>query len=136
MRPKGYTMGWGSEDTGEPLFVISAAAKMISVHPQTLRLYERMGLIVPQRTKGRKRMYSMQDIQLVRFIQNLTRERGVNLAGVRVILSLQQQIDQLRDEMGKILSGLEKKLEGVPGRSRVSSNGAKGRGIRIKIMRG
>jgi MerR family transcriptional regulator/heat shock protein HspR len=80
------------------LYIISVAAELAGVHPQTLRIYERKGLIEPARTSGRSRRYSDRDIALLRHIQELTNE-GVGLAGVRRILALEATIDRLSDEL-------------------------------------
>jgi MerR family transcriptional regulator/heat shock protein HspR len=80
------------------LYIISVAAELAGVHPQTLRIYERKGLIAPARTEGRSRRYSDRDIALLRHIQELTNE-GVGLAGVRRILELEATIDRLREEL-------------------------------------
>lgn len=82
------------------LYIISVAAELAGVHPQTLRIYERKGLIEPARTSGRSRRYSDRDIALLRRIQELTNE-GVGLAGVRRILELEARLDQLRDELAR-----------------------------------
>ena len=80
------------------LYIISVAAELAGVHPQTLRIYERKGLIEPARTVGRSRRYSDRDIALLRRIQELTNE-GVGLAGVRRILELEETIDELRRQV-------------------------------------
>jgi len=80
------------------LYIISVAAELAGVHPQTLRIYERKGLIEPARTVGRSRRYSDRDIALLRHIQELTNE-GVGLAGVRRILELEQEVEQLRRDL-------------------------------------
>jgi MerR family transcriptional regulator, heat shock protein HspR len=129
-------IGLGFEDPDKPLLMISAVAKMIAVHPQTLRLYERMGFIVPQRTEGKKRMYSLSDVQRLRFIQNLTRQRGVNLAGVRMILRFQRQADQLQQEMREILEALKEGYHERLGTSPGFTKWSVGKGVRIKIERG
>lgn len=92
----------------EPLFLISVVAKILSIHPQTLRQYEREGLIEPSRTDGKMRLYSQKDIDKIKLILRLTRDMGVNLAGVDVILKLKTQInefealiDELRLELDK-----------------------------------
>ena len=90
----------------EPLFLISVVAKVLSIHPQTLRQYEREGLVEPSRTDGKMRLYSQKDVDRVKTILNLTRELGVNLAGVDVILQLKEKIDDLEatiDELNKKL---------------------------------
>ena len=78
------------------VYIISVAAELAGVHPQTLRIYERKGLVAPKRTSGNTRRYSDRDIALLRQIQDLTQESGVNLAGVKVIIELQAQLDALR----------------------------------------
>jgi MerR family transcriptional regulator/heat shock protein HspR len=83
----------------EPVYMISVAAKLCDVHVQTLRLYERLGLIRPARIKGKNRLYSESDIMRVRQIQTLTQVMGVNLAGVEVIFRLKEQMEEMRSEM-------------------------------------
>jgi MerR family transcriptional regulator, heat shock protein HspR len=82
----------------EPSYVISIAAARVGMHPQTLRLYERVGLVKPAR-RGSNRLYSDEDIERLRQIQRLTQEMGVNLAGVEIILSLLEQINELQLEL-------------------------------------
>lgn len=93
----------------EPVYLISIVATILDIHPQTLRQYEREGLVKPSRTQGRMRLYSQRDIDKMKMILRLTRQLGVNLAGVDVILQLketmetmQTEIDQLRDELSKV----------------------------------
>jgi MerR family transcriptional regulator/heat shock protein HspR len=83
---------------GQAVYVISVAAELAEVHPQTLRIYERKGLIEPARTGGGSRRYSDDDIALLRRIQSLTNE-GLNLAGVKRVLALEQQVARLQDEL-------------------------------------
>jgi len=90
----------------EPVYLISVVANMLKIHPQTLRQYEREGLVQPSRTQGRMRLYSQADIDRMKLILRLTRDMGVNLAGVDVILRLrdtmekmEQEIEQLREEL-------------------------------------
>lgn len=90
----------------EPLFLISVVAKQLDIHPQTLRQYEREGLVEPSRTEGKVRLYSQKDIDRVRLILNLTREMGVNLAGVEVILRLNEQLTQAHSEINTLRSRL------------------------------
>ncbi len=89
---------------GEEYFTISVVAKRFDIHPQTLRIYEREGLLSPQRTEGNTRLYSRVDIERLRTILNLTRELGVNLAGVEVILHMKNQIEELEQEKAEILN--------------------------------
>jgi MerR family transcriptional regulator/heat shock protein HspR len=83
----------------QPRYVISIAAQILGVHPQTLRLYEREGLIEPQRSGGKIRLYSERDIDRVRCIMRLTNDLGVNLAGAETILNMRERMRQLREEM-------------------------------------
>jgi len=83
------------------LYIISVAADLAGVHPQTLRIYERKGLIEPARTEGRSRRYSERDIALLRRIQELTNE-GVGLAGVRRILELEDRVEQMEHELRRL----------------------------------
>jgi MerR family transcriptional regulator, heat shock protein HspR len=85
----------------DPVYVISIAARMVEMHPQTLRLYERLGLLKPAR-QGSNRLYSDYDIARLRQIQRLTQDMGVNLAGVEVILNLLEKIEQLQDELEQL----------------------------------
>ncbi len=80
----------------EPLFVISVAARLVEMHPQTLRKYEREGLIAPSRTQGNLRLYSDRDIERLRQVKYLVEDRGLNLAGVQLALGLTQRLRELR----------------------------------------
>lgn len=86
------------QDRNEPVYVISVAAKLVSCHPQTLRMYEREGLLAPARTKQKIRLYSDDNLERVRQIRRLTQDLGVNIAGVAVILDLLNQIKELQEE--------------------------------------
>ena len=79
----------------EPVYLISVVADILGVHPQTLRQYEREGLIKPSRTNGKIRLYSQKDINHIRYVLTLTKEIGVNLAGVDIILKLNDKIEEL-----------------------------------------
>ncbi len=83
------------------LYIISVAAELAGVHPQTLRIYERKGLIEPQRTEGRSRRYSDRDIKLLQRIQELTNE-GVSLAGVRLVLDLEAELEEAAEEIERL----------------------------------
>ena len=83
----------------EPCFVISIAARMVGVHAQTLRYYERVGLIWPSRSVGKQRLYSPADIERLRRIKELTEDLGVNLAGAEIILKLLKRIDELESKL-------------------------------------
>jgi MerR family transcriptional regulator/heat shock protein HspR len=83
-------------DEERAVYIISVAAELAGMHPQTLRIYERKGLVRPQRTQGNTRRYSQRDIDELRRIQDLTQDRGVNLAGVKMIIEMQAELDALR----------------------------------------
>ena len=100
-------MDWNELDD-EPCYVISVAAKLVGVHTQTLRYYERAGLIEPSRSKGNLRLYSRKDLQRVLFIKRLIDDLGVNLAGVDVILRLLGQMDEMESRMNELLSEVER----------------------------
>jgi MerR family transcriptional regulator, heat shock protein HspR len=97
----------GSEPSDRALYIISVAAELAGVHPQTLRIYERKGLLNPARTAGNTRRYSDRDIARLRAIQRLTQEQGVNLAGVRMIVELQNEIDRMRERMERMSRELD-----------------------------
>lgn len=86
------------EDKDRPLYMISVAAELAGVHPQTLRIYEQKGLVSPQRTRGNTRMYSQADIERLQLINELTDE-GINLAGVIRILDLKGRLDERDEEL-------------------------------------
>jgi MerR family transcriptional regulator/heat shock protein HspR len=100
----------GPDSTPTPpdraLYIISVAAELAGVHPQTLRIYERKGLIEPSRTTGRSRRYSDRDIALLQRIQELTNE-GVSLAGVRKILELEAELERLHERVDKLQEALD-----------------------------
>jgi len=95
----------------KPCYFISAAARMVDLHPQTLRYYERVGLVVPARSSGNVRRYSPSDVERLRKICRLTDELGVNLAGVDVIMRLTDTIQQLQAEMDEMRMQFEAKVE-------------------------
>jgi len=79
--------------------MISAVAEMYGIHPQTLRLYEREGLLKPSRTEGNTRMYTEEDLQRLEFILNLARDLGVNIAGIAIILQMRERIEEMNRQM-------------------------------------
>ncbi len=96
----------------EPVYLISVVAKVLTIHPQTLRQYEREGLVRPSRTDGKMRLYSQRDIDKIKMILRLTRDLGVNLAGVDVIMQLKDRIDECEELIEALrceVSGLSKK---------------------------
>lgn len=95
-------------DYDEPVYLISVVATMLDIHPQTLRQYEREGLVEPSRTQGRMRLYSQRDIDRMKLILRLTRQMGVNLAGVDLVLQLKEQIDTMQKEVDHLRETLSK----------------------------
>ncbi len=91
-------------DPREPVYMISIAAQLTGLHPQTVRLYERLGLVSPRRVNNKNRLYSETDIQRLLQIRRFTQEMGVNLAGVEIILGLLEKMDQLQREMEQMRS--------------------------------
>jgi MerR family transcriptional regulator/heat shock protein HspR len=106
-------------DKDKPLYVISVAAELVDMHPQTLRLYERKGLIEPSRSAGKTRLYSQRNIEQLREIRRLTQELGVNLAGVEEIIKLREKLDRLQSSMerriGQLQGQLEERMGGIRG---------------------
>jgi len=92
----------------EPVYLISVVAKTLDIHPQTLRQYEREGLVIPSRTGGRIRLYSQRDVDKIKMVLRLTRELGVNLAGVDIVLRLKVKIEEMDNEMEYLRSQLQK----------------------------
>ena len=95
-------MSTNNQFQDEPCFVISVAARIVGVHAQTLRHYERVGLIWPSRTGGRQRLYSMADIERLRRLKTLTEDMGLNLAGAEVALKLMNRIEELEGEVRQL----------------------------------
>ena len=98
-----------ASDKKQPVFMISVVSRMLNVHPQTLRLYEREGLITPYRTK-RTRLYSQEDVEKLAMILRLTRELGVNRSGVEIILRLRHRIEAFQKEMEEMMHFLEEDI--------------------------
>lgn len=93
----------------EPCYTIGVVARMVELHPQTLRNYEQEGLVVPQRSEGNIRLYSPREVDRLRKINRLTQELGVNLAGVEIILRMADQIEILQDQLLALQGRLEDK---------------------------
>jgi MerR family transcriptional regulator/heat shock protein HspR len=89
---------------------ISSVAKMYNIHPQTLRLYEREGLIAPSRSEGNTRLYSAEDLRRLKLVLSLIRELGVNLAGVEVILNMREKMEQIEAEVGEFLEYIRREF--------------------------
>ncbi|MDA7817794.1 helix-turn-helix transcriptional regulator [Sulfurimonas sp.] len=92
----------------EPVYLISIVAKILDIHPQTLRQYERENLVTPSRSNGRIRLYSQRDIDRIKLILRLTRELGVNLAGVDIILRLKINVDEMESEIADLRHQVQK----------------------------
>lgn len=109
-------------------YMIGVVAMRYEIHPQTLRLYEREGLLLPSRTEGRTRLYSDEDLERLEFILSLTRDLGVNLAGVEVVLSMRDRMASMQEELLRRLEACEDRLraaglEPEPIRDGISSTG-------------
>jgi MerR family transcriptional regulator/heat shock protein HspR len=95
---------------GKAAYMISAVAETYDIHPQTLRLYEREGLLKPSRSEGNTRLYTQEDLERLELILNLTRDLGVNLAGVEVILNMRQRLEEMQSEMQEFIQYVEREL--------------------------
>ncbi len=94
----------------EPIYVISVAARLVCMHPQTLRYYDRIGLMRPSRTSGRTRLYSRSDVDRLLKISRLTDDLGVNLAGVEVILNMTERMEELQNELDRMREQAEAEI--------------------------
>lgn len=124
-----------------PVYVISVAAELVEMHPQTLRMYERKGLIRPQRSSGRTRLYSERDIEILREIRRLTQELGINLSGVEEIMRLREQLDaaqnRLEREVDRVRGELHQRLEELDRRSRTAIvKHTSAQGVRVVVNAG
>ncbi|HEX5166537.1 MAG TPA: MerR family transcriptional regulator [Thermomicrobiales bacterium] len=123
----------------EPLYVISVASRLLQLHPQTLRKYEREGFVAPSRTTGNLRLYSSQDIDRLRQVKTLVEERGINLAGVQMALQLTGEIRALqaelrnkgRDDYSKIAGALDELLRMMDATPEVDDQP---RGVAIEVQ--
>jgi MerR family transcriptional regulator, heat shock protein HspR len=96
-----------------PRYMISVAAELVGMHPQTLRIYEQKGLVNPQRTAGNTRLYSDADVERLRLIQRLTGDWGLNLAGVERVLHMEDEIERLRMRMERMEQEMRRSLDEV-----------------------
>ncbi len=96
--------------TGKAYFMISVVAQKYNIHPQTLRLYEREGLLKPSRTEGNTRLYSEDDLEQLETILSLTRDLGVNLAGVEIILNMRRKIERMQAEVNEFMAYVKTEL--------------------------
>ena len=109
----------GPDHEERAVYVISVAADLAGVHPQTLRIYERKGLLSPQRTAGNTRRYSERDVERLRQIQRLTQDEGVNLAGVRIIMEMQRRLEDMQSQLERArrrMAEAERQAPPRPGR--------------------
>jgi MerR family transcriptional regulator/heat shock protein HspR len=95
---------------GHKLYMISVVSEMLGIHPQTLRIYEREGFIKPKRSGGNTRLYSEEDVEKLEMILRLTRDLGVNLAGVEIILSMREKMEGMQREMEETIQALRDEL--------------------------
>ncbi|HEX8508359.1 MAG TPA: helix-turn-helix transcriptional regulator [Propionibacteriaceae bacterium] len=102
-------------DRDAPVFVISVAAQLAGMHPQTLRTYDRMGLVSPRRAAGRGRRYSARNIAQLRLIQRLSQDEGVNLEGIRRILQLETELEEMRAQLNELAQLLAQSRAAPPG---------------------
>ena len=100
-------------ETTRPRYMISVAAELVGMHPQTLRIYEQKGLVRPQRTAGNTRLYSDADVDRLRLIQRLTTELGLNLAGVERVLYMEDELQRMRRRLERMEEEMRKALEEV-----------------------
>jgi MerR family transcriptional regulator/heat shock protein HspR len=98
-------------DRETPLYMISVVAELLGIHPQTLRLYEREGYVRPRRTRGGTRLYSESDVDAVRRILHLTRDLGVNLAGVEVVLEMRRKLEHMQAELAEALEFVRREMK-------------------------
>ncbi len=101
-------MAGRKQKDSEPYYMISVVANMYDIHPQTLRLYEKHGLVTPSRTDGNTRLYSEKDLRRLEVILNLARDLGVNLAGIEVILNMRGKMEQMQQEINQLAGALQK----------------------------
>jgi MerR family transcriptional regulator, heat shock protein HspR len=114
--------GRSTFDDDTPLYVISVAAEISGLHPQTLRQYDRLGLVRPGRATGRGRRYSMRDIHQLREVQRLSQEEGINLAGIKRILELEREVAELRDHLFHLRNELQAARNAVARRGATHSH--------------
>lgn len=118
-----------SHDSTPPRFQISRAAELSGMHPQTLREYDRLGIVSPARTRGRGRRYSLDDIVQLREVQRLSQEEGVNLSGIKRIMMLERQLAAARAEVARL------RLIAEPGRHRVFTANQRGDVVVVRAGR-
>ena len=100
----------------EPVFQISVVSRMVGVHQQTLRTYERLGFVIPARTNGNQRIYSQRDVEVLQRLRQYVEDLGVNLAGAEVLIRLNRRVEQLQDELAAALGEIERLRAQLPER--------------------
>jgi MerR family transcriptional regulator/heat shock protein HspR len=100
----------GRKTRGKAGYMISAVAEMYNIHPQTLRMYEREGLLIPSRSEGNTRLYTQEDLEQLEAILNLTRDLGVNLAGIDIIMNMRRRMRQMQEEMQAFVDYVQKEF--------------------------
>ena len=101
-------------DKGRPLYMIGVVAEMLKLHPQTLRMYEKKGLIRPSRTEGRTRMYSSEDVEEIARVIRLARDLGVNLAGIEIILKMRRRMLDMQRQVEDLTNHVRNEMGGAP----------------------
>ena len=124
--------GGFSPDDEAPVFVISVAAQLAGMHAQTLRQYDRLGLVSPSRTRGGGRRYSARDVTMLREVQRLSQEEGVSLAGIQRILDLENQVQALRARVTELRTELDTLKSAIGSGSRVFAAGRAGEIIAVR----
>jgi MerR family transcriptional regulator/heat shock protein HspR len=104
--------------------MISAVAEMYGIHPQTLRLYEREGLLKPSRTEGNTRLYTDEDLQRLEFILNLARDLGVNISGIAIILQMRERMEEMQYQIQDFVKAIQQEVLSRAGAAADSSKGA------------
>ena len=127
--------GGFSPDDETPVFVISVAAQLAGMHAQTLRQYDRLGLVSPSRTRGGGRRYSARDVTLLREVQRLSQDEGVSLAGIQRILDLENQVQALRARVTELHTELDAMKSAIGSGSRVFAAGRAGEIIAVRAGR-
>ncbi|TRY17863.1 MerR family transcriptional regulator [Tessaracoccus rhinocerotis] len=112
-------------DHDAPVFPVSVAASLADMHPQTLRGYDRLGLVVPRRARGRGRRYSLRDVARLRHIQRLSQDEGINLEGIRRILQLEEHIETLQQQVARLNETLHR-VQNLPEAARIFTAEATG----------
>src|SRR3954469_4309314 len=113
-QPKSRRTDSAGLDRRRAVFMISVAAELADMHPQTLRMYEARGLITPKRSPKNTRLYSQRDVERLRRIQQMTSEEGLNLAGVETVLELERTVERMREELTRMrqrTAELEQRME-------------------------